>query len=75
MSWDERLHSVEYGPPGSIGLGRPNALSAERTDEGQGISYRRLPASVSFKYVVFCMNTDYDTLVYLGDKSCVFRPQ
>jgi paired amphipathic helix protein Sin3a len=48
MSWDERLHSVEYGPPGSIRTGPPDALSAERTDEGQGISYRRLPASVSY---------------------------
>src|SRR5882762_3427807 len=48
MGWDERLHSVEYGPPGSIRTGPPDALSADRTDEGQGISYRRLPASVSF---------------------------
>lgn len=47
MNWDERLHSVEYGPPGSIRTGPPDALSAERSDEGQGISYRRLPASVS----------------------------
>ena len=32
----------------NAGLLPPDALSADRTDEGQGISYRRLPASVSF---------------------------
>ncbi|KAF7966906.1 hypothetical protein HWV62_36583 [Athelia sp. TMB] len=45
MGWDERLHSVEYGPPGSIRTGPPETVQAPRVDEGQGLSYRRLPAS------------------------------
>jgi len=37
VGWDERLHSVEYGPPGSIRTGPPKGLTADRTEEGQGI--------------------------------------
>lgn len=47
MGWDERMHGVEYGPPGSIRTGPPESVQAARVDEGQGVSYRRLPASVS----------------------------
>jgi paired amphipathic helix protein Sin3a len=47
MGWDERLHSVEHGPPGSIRTGPPENLSTDRIEEGQGMSYRRLPATVS----------------------------
>lgn len=47
MGWDERRENVEYGPPGSIRTGPPEALSALPADDGEGPSYRRLPDSVS----------------------------
>jgi paired amphipathic helix protein Sin3a len=75
MGWDERLHSVEYGPPGSIRTGPPDALSAERTDEGQGISYRRLPASVSHQVQVLPSMLIHMYSSSLGDKSCMFGPR
>lgn len=50
MGWDER-HSVEYGPPGSIRTGPPESLPPDRTEEGQGMSYRRLPATVSVRTI------------------------
>jgi paired amphipathic helix protein Sin3a len=46
MGWDDKQDNVEYGPPGSIRTGPPEALSAVHTDDGQGPSYRRLPDSV-----------------------------
>ncbi|THV01430.1 hypothetical protein K435DRAFT_655423 [Dendrothele bispora CBS 962.96] len=45
MGWDSRQENVENGPPGSIRTGPPEALSAQPVDDGQGPSYRRLPAS------------------------------
>jgi paired amphipathic helix protein Sin3a len=47
VGWDDRLESVEYGPPGSIRTGPPEALQAQPADDGEGPSYRRLPESVS----------------------------
>lgn len=46
--YDRTLDDVELGPPGSIRTGPPEALSAQPVDDGEGPSYRRLPASVSF---------------------------
>jgi paired amphipathic helix protein Sin3a len=43
---DERQDSIEYGPPGSIRTGPPEALSALPAEDGEGPSYRRLPESV-----------------------------
>lgn len=45
LGWDERLESVEYGPPGSVRTGPPEALQAQPADDGEGPSYRRLPDS------------------------------
>ncbi|KAF8640768.1 hypothetical protein AX17_000418 [Amanita inopinata Kibby_2008] len=45
VGWDDRLESVEHGPPGSIRTGPPEALSAQPADDGEGPSYRRLPDS------------------------------
>ncbi|KAF8625181.1 hypothetical protein AX15_005490 [Amanita polypyramis BW_CC] len=45
VGWDDRLESVEYGPPGSIRMGPPEALSAQPADDGEGPSYRKLPES------------------------------
>ncbi|KAH7914733.1 hypothetical protein BJ138DRAFT_1170371 [Hygrophoropsis aurantiaca] len=42
---DEKKDNVEYGPPGSIRTGPPEALSALPADDGEGPSYRRLPDS------------------------------
>ncbi|OJA12336.1 hypothetical protein AZE42_02775 [Rhizopogon vesiculosus] len=42
---DERQDSIEYGPPGSIRTGPPEALSALPAEDGEGPSYRRLPES------------------------------
>ncbi|KAH7923892.1 hypothetical protein BV22DRAFT_1035800 [Leucogyrophana mollusca] len=42
---DEKKDNVEYGPPGSIRTGPPEALSALPADDGEGPSYRRLPES------------------------------
>ncbi|KAL1683779.1 hypothetical protein EV122DRAFT_257431 [Schizophyllum commune] len=45
LGYDERRESIEYGPPGSLRMGPPEALLAQPTDDGQGPSYRRLPDS------------------------------
>ncbi|EGO30319.1 hypothetical protein SERLADRAFT_444328 [Serpula lacrymans var. lacrymans S7.9] len=42
---DEKRSSIEFGPPGSIRTGPPEALSALPADDGKGPSYRRLPKS------------------------------
>lgn len=47
LAWDDRQDNVEFGPPGSIRTGPPEALSALPVDDGEGPSYRRLPDSVS----------------------------
>jgi hypothetical protein len=47
ISWDDNQENVEYGPPGSIRTGPPEAMSAMPVDDGEGPSYRRLPPSVS----------------------------
>ncbi len=48
VGWDDRMESVEYGPPGSIRTGPPEALLAQPADDGEGPSYRKLPDSVSY---------------------------
>lgn len=48
VGWDDRMESVEYGPPGSIRTGPPEALLAQPADDGEGPSYRKLPESVSY---------------------------
>jgi paired amphipathic helix protein Sin3a len=48
VGWDDKLHSVEHGPPGSIRTGPPEALTALPADDGEGPSYRRLPESVRY---------------------------
>ncbi|KAL1741018.1 hypothetical protein HDZ31DRAFT_46324 [Schizophyllum fasciatum] len=45
LGYDDRRESIEYGPPGSLRMGPPEALLAQPTDDGQGPSYRRLPDS------------------------------
>ncbi|KAK2461462.1 hypothetical protein APHAL10511_005925 [Amanita phalloides] len=45
VGWDDRTESVEYGPPGSIRTGPPEALAAQPADDGEGPSYRKLPES------------------------------
>ena len=47
VGWDDRIESVEFGPPGSIRTGPPEALLAQPADDGEGPSYRKLPDSVS----------------------------
>lgn len=80
MGWDERLHSVEYGPPGSIRTGPPETVQAPRVDEGQGLSYRRLPASVStfigsgLRYVFTCGAGDQPGVLG-ARRACALGPQ
>ncbi|KDQ63138.1 hypothetical protein JAAARDRAFT_119201 [Jaapia argillacea MUCL 33604] len=45
MHWDDRRGTVEYGPPGSIRTGPPEALMAPPVNDGEGPSYRKLPES------------------------------
>jgi paired amphipathic helix protein Sin3a len=52
IEWDEDrdgqgMGGVERGPPGSLRMGPPEALSAAPVDDGLGPSYRRCPDSVS----------------------------
>jgi paired amphipathic helix protein Sin3a len=47
MSWDDTLEGIDHGPPGSVRMGPPEALSALPLEDGQGPSYRKLPDSVS----------------------------
>jgi paired amphipathic helix protein Sin3a len=49
LDWDEQeaAMGIEWGPPGSIRTGPPEALSAVPVDDGMGPSYRRCPESVS----------------------------
>lgn len=45
LGFDEHKESMEYGPPGSLRMGPPEAQNSQPTDDGQGPSYRRLPDS------------------------------
>ncbi|KAI0315665.1 hypothetical protein OF83DRAFT_1061699 [Amylostereum chailletii] len=45
LSWDDKQGNVEYGPPGSIRTGPPEAILPRAVDDGEGPSYRRLPDS------------------------------
>ena len=52
VDWDDDrdgqgMGNVERGPPGSLRMGPPEALSAVPVDDGLGPSYRRCPDSVS----------------------------
>lgn len=49
IDWDDQEvgGGIEWGPPGSIRTGPPEALSAVPVDDGLGPSYRRCPDSVS----------------------------
>lgn len=52
VEWDDDrdgqgMGNVERGPPGSLRMGPPEALSAAPVDDGLGPSYRRCPDSVS----------------------------
>jgi len=52
IEWDDDrdgqgMGNVERGPPGSLRMGPPEALSAAPVDDGLGPSYRRCPDSVS----------------------------
>jgi paired amphipathic helix protein Sin3a len=52
IEWDDDrdgqgMGNVERGPPGSLRMGPPEALSAVPVDDGLGPSYRRCPDSVS----------------------------
>lgn len=50
IDWDDQEGGgggIEWGPPGSIRMGPPEALSAVPVDDGLGPSYRRCPDSVS----------------------------
>ena len=52
IEWDDDrdgqgMGNVEHGPPGSLRMGPPEALSAAPVDDGLGPSYRRCPDSVS----------------------------
>jgi len=51
IEWDDvrdgqGMGGVEHGPPGSLRMGPPEALSAAPVDDGLGPSYRRCPDSV-----------------------------
>lgn len=71
MRWDDRQHSVEYGPPGSIRTAAPETMVVENLDEGQGYSYRRLPESVSCS--IYCADLLLDSF-FVGGPSGLFRP-
>jgi len=49
--WDESMGDPEKGPPGSVRTGPPEALAALPVDDGEGPSYRRVPASVSLVFL------------------------
>jgi hypothetical protein len=59
LGWDDKLEGVEYGPPGSIRTGPPEALTAMPVDDGEGPSYRKLPESVSSFVNPSCTNPDF----------------
>lgn len=57
IEWDDDrdgrgMGNVERGPPGSVRMGPPEALSAVPVDDGLGPSYRRCPDSVSIPLLV-----------------------
>ena len=69
LGYDERRESIEYGPPGSLRMGPPEALLAQPTDDGQGPSYRRLPDSVCHGHSCFIAHV---LITALGNIPCMF---
>ena len=74
MRWDDKQHSVEYGPPGSIRTAAPEMMVVENLDEGQGYSYRRLPESVSYN-ILRGLAAQFILRSLLGGAFSLFRPR
>jgi paired amphipathic helix protein Sin3a len=58
IDWDDQDAGIgiEWGPPGSVRTGPPEALSAMPVDDGLGPSYRRCPDSVSQNLSLILIN-------------------
>ena len=53
LEWDDKAHSIESGPPGSIRSWESANRLPRETEERHGPSYRRLPPSVSLNCIIF----------------------
>lgn len=72
MSWDDKQEGIDHGPPGSVRMGPPEALSAVPLDDGQGPSYRKLPDSVRF--LNLSIRVIYlPSLSFIGSPTGLFR--
>jgi paired amphipathic helix protein Sin3a len=61
--WDDKLESVDHGPPGSVRTGPPEPLAAAPPADGEGPSYRKLPESVSESAMKMTVRTAPDSRV------------
>jgi paired amphipathic helix protein Sin3a len=55
VNWDDKIGNVNYGPPGSIRTGPHDATLQRPVDDAESPSYRRLPESVSGRYLSFIL--------------------
>ena len=52
LGWDDKQGNIEFGPPGSIRTSAPDPMAPRNPDDGDGPSYRRLPETVRFTFLL-----------------------